>query len=102
MSVRKRTWTTQAGEQREAWIVVYTHNGRRHIETFERKKDADARHAEVKVDMKAGVHVPPSKSVTVNEAAALWLDGNKTKIERSTHVDYKGHVDRFLVPNLGQ
>ena len=51
-SVRKRTWTTQAGEQREAWIVVYTHNGRRHIETFERKKDADARHAEVKVDMK--------------------------------------------------
>jgi len=29
MSVRKRTWTTAKGEQKEAWIADYTHNGRR-------------------------------------------------------------------------
>jgi integrase len=103
MSVRKRTWTTRKGEQREAWIVDYAdQRGERHIETFDRKKDADARHAAVRVDVKAGVHVAPSKSATVNEAAALWLAGNKPRIERATHVDYKGHVDRFISPHLGQ
>src|SRR5690348_5526680 len=51
MSVRKRTWTIRKGEQKEAWIVDYFDQaGDRHIETFERKKDADARHATVKVN----------------------------------------------------
>lgn len=103
MSVRKRIWTTRTGEEREAWIVDYTdQSGERHIETFNKKRDADARHAEVKVDVKAGVHVAPSKSVTISEAAALWLAGVEPKIERATHVDYKGHVDRFISPNLGK
>ena len=102
MSVRKRIWKTRTGDTKEAWIVDYVdQQGERHIETFERKKDADARHAEVAIDVKAGVHVAPSKSATVNEAAALWLAGNKSKIERATHVDYQGHVDRFISPNLG-
>jgi len=53
MSVRKRKWVTSKGEAKEAWIVDYAdQDGDRHIQTFERKKDADARHAEVKVDMK--------------------------------------------------
>ena len=42
MSVRKRTWRTSKGEAKEAWIVDYVdQQGDRHIETFERKKDAD-------------------------------------------------------------
>ena len=103
MAVRKRKWVTGKGEEREAWIVDYTDKqGDRHIETFSKKKDADARHAEVRVDIKAGVHVAPSKSATVDEAAALWLAGIEGRIERATHVDYKGHVDRFIFPNLGQ
>ena len=43
MSVRKRTWTTRKGETREAWIVDFAVSGSRHTETFERKRDADAR-----------------------------------------------------------
>ena len=40
MSVRKRTWTTRKGEEREAWIIDYFDQRReRHIETFGRKKD---------------------------------------------------------------
>ena len=50
MSVRKRTWTTRLGEAKEAWIVDYAdQNGERHIQTFSRKKDADAYHATVRV-----------------------------------------------------
>ena len=42
MSVRKRGWRTSKGEAKEAWIVDYVdQQGDRHIETFERKKDAD-------------------------------------------------------------
>jgi integrase len=102
MSVRKREWITRKGEPRQAWIVDYTdRDGDRHIDTFKRRKDAEARHAEVSEAVRAGVHVAASKSKTVDEAAALWLAGIETRIERATHVDYKGHVERFISPNLG-
>jgi integrase len=42
MSVRKRTWKTAAGEERQAWLCDYTgQSGKRHVKTFARKKDAD-------------------------------------------------------------
>src|SRR6185295_1043110 len=75
MSVRTRPWTTSKGERKEAWIVDYVDaQGERHIETFIRKKDADARHAQVRVDVEGGVHVAPSKSITIAHAADLWLE----------------------------
>jgi integrase len=73
MSVRKRKWTTRAGEVKEAWIVDYVANGSRHIETFERKKDAEAREAEVTVNVDKGIHTAPSKSITIAQAADDWL-----------------------------
>ena len=103
MSVRKRTWITSKAEQREAWIVDYVdQQQQRHIETFDRKKDADARHAEVKVDVKAGVHVAPSKSITVKEAGASWVKVAEAHgLERSTIKQYKEHVDQHIVPFIG-
>ena len=75
MAVRKRIWKTKTGESREAWIVDYADAaGDRHIETFSRKKDADARHGEVSVNVGKGVHVASSKSITVAEAAKRWAD----------------------------
>lgn len=48
MTVRKRRWITRNGAAREAWIADYCdQGGDRHIETFDRRKDAVARHAEV-------------------------------------------------------
>jgi len=74
MSVRKRTWTTAKGEKKEAWIVDYVdQDGDRHIETFKRKKEADAFHAQVGVDVRAGTYTAPSKSITVKEAAEDWI-----------------------------
>ncbi len=63
MSVRKRKWRTAQGEAREAWIVDYVdQQGGRHIETFRLKKDADAREAQVSVDVEKGIHPPPVKA----------------------------------------
>jgi integrase len=103
MSVRKRKWVTRSGVEREAWIVDYgDQQGERHIETFDKKKDADARHAEVKVDVRAGVHVAPSKSITVREAGASWIKAAESAgLERATVKQYREHVDQHIVPFIG-
>src|SRR5262245_41558054 len=113
MSVRKRTWTTRdkyedgklikPGEKREAWIVDYVdQKGERHIENFERKKDADAHHATVKVDVGKGVHTARNKSVTVAKAAADWIAYVEAEgRERSTVEQYDDHVRLHITPALG-
>src|SRR5262245_58767012 len=103
MSVRKRTWTTRRGEQREAWIVhYYDQAGRPHIQTFDKKKDADAYHASVNVDVRKGIHTAPSDSVTVATASEQWLayvtlEGR----ERSTVDHYRAHVTHHILPSIG-
>jgi integrase len=104
MSIRKRKWVTRRGEAKEAWIVDYTdQQGDRHIETFERKKDADARHATVKVNVRQGTHTAPSKSITVAEAAEGWIkraeaDGR----ERGTVEGYREHARLHILPRIGK
>ena len=74
MSVRKRTWKTAAAEERQAWLCDYTgQSGKRHVKTFARKKDADAFIAKAKVEVREGVHTADSDSVTIRDAADLWL-----------------------------
>jgi len=83
MSVRKRTWKTAKGETREAWVVAYSDgNGNPHIETFARKRDAEDRHAVIKVDVGKGVHTPLNRSITVAQAANDWL----TYVERRSWI----------------
>jgi integrase len=102
MSVRKRVWTTRKGETKEAWIVDYSANGSRHIETFDRKKDADAFEAKVKVDVGKGIHIAPSKSVTVKEAGELWIKACEgEELERSTIASYRQELHQHIVPFLG-
>jgi integrase len=102
MSVRKREWITRKGEAREAWIVAYSANGSRHIETFKRKKDADAREAEVTVNVERGIHTATSKSATVAQAAEDWLGyvGGEGR-ERSTVERYEQLVRLHIIPRLG-
>jgi len=103
MSVRKRTWITSQGEQKEAWIVDYSdQNGGRHLKTFERKKDADAYEATVRVDVEKGVHTAPSRSITVASASQDWLTWAKLEgLEAATLAGYQQHVDLHIVPRLG-
>jgi integrase len=104
MSVRKRSWKTRQGETKEAWVVDYRdRDGDRHIETFDKKKDADAWHAKVNVDVRAGVHVAPSKSITVDEAAEKWIASCEQEgLERATVEQYRGHVAKYIGPELGR
>ena len=103
MSVRKRRWTTAKGETKESWIVDYVDQaGDRHIETFERKKDADDYQATVKVDVRKGLHIAPSKSPTVAEAADRWLKEVQARnVEASTIARYWTHVGLHIVPLVG-
>jgi hypothetical protein len=86
MSVRKRIWKTAAGDERHAWLRDYTgQSGKRHVKTFARKKDADAFIAKAKVEVREGVHTADSDSVTIANAADLWLTtGAARGLERST------------------
>jgi integrase len=103
MSVRKRQWKTAKGEVKESWVVDYVDGqGDRHIETFERKKDADAYHDQVKVDVRKGIHIAPSKSPTVAEAAEKWLaEANGRGRERTTLSQYDEHTRLHILPLIG-
>lgn len=97
--VRKRTLLS--GEVR--WLADYTDgSGKRRAKQFERRKDADAWLVRVRHDVQIGVHVADSASLTVREAAQLWLDHCAEEgLERSTRDGYEQHVRLHIVPLLG-
>ena len=102
MSVRKREWTTRSGEQRGAWIVDYVDQDGRHIETFERKKDADAYAAKVRVDINAGTHVAIDGNLTVADVAEKWISSVEAEgRERTTLRQYRQHIKHHILPRIG-
>src|SRR5215475_11397333 len=80
MSVRKRSWTTDRGEKRESWVVDYRdQHGDRHLKTFKRKRDADAHHAKVAIDVGAGTHTADSAALrSAKPADCGWRVGKRT------------------------
>src|SRR5215472_4479861 len=98
-SIRKRTWANASGEH-VAWIADYfDQTGNRHIKTFERQKDAKDWLVTAQGEVQRGIHTPESASITVAEAAQLWLDrGELEKLERSTLRQYRNHVDLHILP----
>ena len=102
MSVRRRSWASR-GEHKEAWVVDYVDQHRsRHIKTFARKRDADAYHAGVAVDVRAGIHTADSRSISVAEAGLLWIkSGEVAGLERTTLDEYRRHLSLHIVPVIG-
>jgi integrase len=103
MSVRKRTWIGPEGEEKSAWLVDYSDaGGHRRAKTFRLKKDADAFAAQTTVDVRAGVHTADSASITVKEAAALWIVSCEARrLESTTTAAYEQHVNLHIIPALG-
>jgi integrase len=103
MSVRKRAWRNRDGSTGEAWVAEYTDfEGKRRLRTFEKKREADAFHANAAGELRSGVHVPDSQSVTVAEAGRLWLVSCENDgLERATLEAYRQHLDRHIIPLLG-
>lgn len=104
MSVRKREWTSPKGERKTAWVVDYLDTtGKRRLKTFKLKKEADKFAATASVEVREGVHVADSASVTVEKAGALWLSsGENAGLERSTVNQRKSHLEHHIVPLIGQ
>jgi integrase len=103
VSVRKRAWTNRDGSRGEAWIVNYTDaGGARRIKTFEKRRDADAYHAMVRVDVRRGLHTADSRSVTVAKAGDLWIAVSvNAGLERSTLEQYRTHLRLHITPLIG-
>ena len=100
MSVRKRKWTTRNGEAKEAWIVDYfDQEGDRHIQTFERKKDADA-YARRSRSTCAQASTPRQQEH--HRRAGGGRAGSPTSrlegSERATVQGYRQHVDLHIIP----
>ena len=102
MSVRKRKWITSRGEAREAFIVDYVdQQGERRIRTFDRKGDATAYEATVKVDVRQGVHT--ASKLTVAEAAEAWIKRVEADgAERTTIRQYRQHINLHILPQIGR
>jgi integrase len=103
MSVRRRSWTNRDGSPGEAWVVDYVdQHGKRHLKSFQRKRDADAYHGAVGVDVRNGVHTADSTSITVAEAGRLWLATSEANgLERTTIDYYRQHVELHIIPLIG-
>jgi integrase len=103
MSVRKRIWTNADGSTGEAWVAAYTDfEGKRRIRSFDKRAEAVAYHASVSTELRSGLHVPDSQSVTVAEAGRLWLAAcDASGLERSTLEYYRQHLERHITPLIG-
>ena len=102
-TIKRRTWTTARGEQREAWVVRYAdQDGRWRLKTFDRQREAKDWLDDTKPKIKTGQHVPESKAPTVRAAATAWIEqGEVDGLESSTMRQRRLHVDRHIVPLLG-
>lgn len=98
MSVRKRTWITRLGEKKEAWVVDrFDGNGKRHLRTFDRKKEADAY-----VETMTHRRIIDTKE-TIASAARAWLESCTGRdLERTTINQYRQHIDLHIVPRIGR
>jgi integrase len=103
MSVSRRSWKNRDGSQGETWLVAYRdHTGARRFKNFDKKRDADAYHAEVRVDVRRGIHTADSTSITVAEAGRLWVNtAIEDGLERATTEGYKQHLEFHIVPLIG-
>jgi integrase len=101
--IRKRVWTTPSGEARSAWQVDYRDGaGVRRSKQFERKREADAWLTNAAWEVSKGLHVADSQSVTVKEAADLWVKTAEVNgRERGTIEQYAALRDLHIVPLIG-
>lgn len=102
-TVKKRAWTTAAGETREAFRVSYTdRSGKRQHKQFTLKRDADAYRIKVEAELAQGIHTPDARSLTVAEAADVWIAACEASgCDRGTLKTYREIANRHIKPQIG-
>lgn len=103
MSVRKRTWMTN-GAEKSGWVADYKDaNGKRQRQTFRLKKDAETFLLKAQGEVRDGIHVPDSATITVEEAGNLWIkSGAAAGLERTTLDQRRQHLKLHIVPFIGR
>ncbi|BEU99982.1 site-specific integrase [Novosphingobium olei] len=103
MAIRKRQWTAPDGSAKSAWLVDYRDQaGKRRAKQFARKKDAEAWLVGAAWQVSQGVHTADSQSITVAEAADLWVNkADAEGRERGTVTQYRQLAQKHVVPFLG-
>src|SRR6266550_8656485 len=103
-SVRRRTWKTERGEAKSAWVVDYIDSpGERQRKHFPNKKAADAFRIHIEGQMQAGTYRPNADKVTVEEVCESFLEhceGRNERDERMTRkmlTVYRGHVHNHIL-----
>jgi integrase len=68
----------------------------------EAKRDADAYHATVRIEVGRGIHTAERRSVTVAKAGELWVNAAvNAGLERSTLEQYQAHLKLHIAPLIG-
>lgn len=100
MSIRKRTLVDTGNV---VWQCDYKDGeGKRRSRQFPTQTEAKAFWAKTSTEVGQGTHVADSASITVAEAAKLWLKhGASEGLERSTLAAYEQHVRLHIVPLIG-
>lgn len=105
-AIRKRRWTTAAGEERTGWTVDFTDaNGKRHWKQFALRREADAYRVEIEGKLKAGTFRPDASRITVAELVDAYLEhveGRQKRGERFTaqHLAVvRGHLKNYVAPS---
>jgi integrase len=98
-SIRKRSLLD--GQIR--WQVDYRDGaGKRRHRQFTTRREADAFLVKARAEVATGTHTPDTASITVREAADLWLArGERDGLERTTLFGYRQHAELHIVPFLG-
>jgi integrase len=99
-SIRKRSLPSG----KAAWQVDYRDNqGKRRHRQFLTKREADSFLVQARAEVAAGLHTPDSASITVVEAAGLWLDRcQRDGLEPTTIRQYRAHVNLHIAPRIGK
>lgn len=102
-TVRKRSWKTASGTVKSAWVADYFDQaGKRRLQTFVTRKEADAWLVNARHEVSRGIHTPASSSITIAEAGDLWLtQAENDGLERSTVMQYRQHLEYHIKPLLG-
>jgi integrase len=102
MSIRQRAWTWN-GKRRSAWVVDYFDlKGKRRLKTCRTKREAEDFRATTRVNIRRGVHVADSDSITIADAGELWIEtGEESGLVRSSRTQNRQHVDLHIVPFIG-
>src|SRR5712664_2332157 len=98
-SVRKRK--LPSGKIR--WLCDYKdQGGERRAKQFGTRKKAEDYETKIRSEIANGVHVPDRASITVADAAQIWIDqGSLDALQAATCGMRELHCNKHIIPRIG-